>query len=63
MPYAAINNMERVFNHPQTHARDMVREMELDAAKSGSISILGIYLLNQVKFGYTNINRTACEVQ
>lgn len=25
MPYAAINNMERVFNHPQTHARDMVR--------------------------------------
>lgn len=41
MPYAPINTMEKVFNHPQTHARDMVYQMELDSTKSGTISILG----------------------
>lgn len=46
MPYAPINTMERVFDHPQTRARNMVRQIKLDSAKSGSISILGTHLFD-----------------
>lgn len=41
LPYGAINNMERVFKHPQTKARDMVHEVPFDAHKSGKLSLLG----------------------
>lgn len=41
MPYAPINTMEKVFSHPQTHARDMIHEMNLDSTNSGRISVLG----------------------
>jgi succinate--hydroxymethylglutarate CoA-transferase len=42
MPYAPINTMERVFEHPQTHARDMVEKVNFPAAKSGTIKLLGM---------------------
>ena len=41
MPYAPINTMERVFDHPQTAARDMVQSVEWDAAHRGSIKLIG----------------------
>ena len=41
MPYAPINTMEKVFSHPQTEARDMVETVECDAAKSGTLKLLG----------------------
>ena len=41
LPYGAINNMERVFSHPQTKARDMVHEIPFEATKSGKLSLLG----------------------
>jgi succinate--hydroxymethylglutarate CoA-transferase len=41
MPYAPINTMERVFDHPQTHARDMTEKIDFPAAKSGSFMLLG----------------------
>ncbi|KAI1630521.1 CoA-transferase family III domain-containing protein [Exophiala viscosa] len=49
MPYAPINTMAKVFSHPQTDARNMVQQIPLDAAKSGTISILG----SAVKFSDT----------
>ena len=41
LPYAPINTMERVFNHPQTEARGMVQEIPLEAARSGKFALLG----------------------
>ena len=41
LPYGAINTMERVFNHPQTAARDMVVEVPFEPATSGKFSLLG----------------------
>ena len=41
LPYAPINTMLRVFDHPQTRARDMVTEIRFDAAKSGKLSLVG----------------------
>lgn len=41
MPYAPINNMERVFAHPQTKARNMVQEVLFDASESGSLNLIG----------------------
>jgi succinate--hydroxymethylglutarate CoA-transferase len=41
MPYGPINTMEKVFNHPQTEARDMVHEMEFAASTKGRIRVLG----------------------
>jgi succinate--hydroxymethylglutarate CoA-transferase len=49
MPYAPINNMERVFEHPQTDAREMVAEVPLSAAVKGKIKLLG----PAVKFSHT----------
>lgn len=42
MPYAPINTMERVFDHPQTEARGMVQEIALPSAKTGRIKVLGM---------------------
>lgn len=39
---ARINTMERVFDHPQTEARNMVTEVELKSARAGKIKLLGI---------------------
>ncbi|EXJ75364.1 uncharacterized protein A1O5_02060 [Cladophialophora psammophila CBS 110553] len=41
LPYAPINTMEKVFSHPQTRARDMVKEIAMPTAKAGRISVLG----------------------
>lgn len=41
MPYGSVNTMERVFEHPQTKAREMVQEVDFPAAKSGKLSLLG----------------------
>ena len=34
MPYGAVNTMEKVFDHPQTKARDMIVEMPHEAAEA-----------------------------
>lgn len=49
MPYAPINTMERVFDHPQTDARDMVTEVDMPAAVSGRLKLLG----PAIKFSHT----------
>lgn len=41
MPYAPINTMERVFAHPQTEAREMIKKVPWDAAQEGSINLIG----------------------
>ena len=41
MPYGAVNSMQKVFEHPQTKARDMVVEMTHEAANTGKLSLLG----------------------
>lgn len=41
MPYGSVNTMKRVFEHEQTHAREMVQEVDFPAAKSGKLSLLG----------------------
>ena len=41
LPYGPINTMERVFNHPQTEAREMVHEVPYEHATSGKLSLLG----------------------
>lgn len=46
MPYAPINTMEKVFDHPQTEARGMVQEIALQSAKQGKIKILGMLSLD-----------------
>ena len=48
LPYGAINNMERVFDHPQTSAREMVAEVPFEAAKSGKISLLGTKVASDI---------------
>lgn len=49
LPYAPINTMEKVFDHPQTAARNMVQDIEFEPAKSGKLAILG----SAVKFSDT----------
>ncbi|KAJ5599041.1 hypothetical protein N7450_000108 [Penicillium hetheringtonii] len=41
MPYGPINNIEKVFSHPQTEATDMVHNIPSGLASSGAIKILG----------------------
>lgn len=41
MPYAPINTLQRVFDHPQIKARDMVQEMDFEATTSGKIKVIG----------------------
>ncbi|KAK5083432.1 hypothetical protein LTR05_005934 [Lithohypha guttulata] len=41
MPFAPINNMERVFAHRQTKARDMVQELVFKSAVAGSLNVIG----------------------
>lgn len=42
MPYGPINDLERVFQHPQIAARHMVETLPSKQAVSGSISVLGM---------------------
>lgn len=46
LPYGPINTMERVFDHPQTAARNMVVEIPYEPAASGKFSLLGMRLEN-----------------
>lgn len=41
LPYGPINTMERVFDHPQTAAREMVVEVPYEPATAGKFSLLG----------------------
>ena len=41
MPYGPINNMEQVFSHPQTLARNMIEVVPHSSAVSGSIKVIG----------------------
>lgn len=41
MPYGPINNLETVFSHPQTVARNMMQTVEQPAAVSGNVKVLG----------------------
>ena len=41
LPYAPINTMERVFDHPQTEATQMVANIPFEAATSGALNLLG----------------------
>ncbi len=41
LPYGPINNMQRVFEHPQTEAREMVHEVPYEHATSGKLCLLG----------------------
>ena len=45
LPYAPINNMERVFGHAQTDATAMVEEVPFEAATAGSLRLLGTFSL------------------
>lgn len=49
MPYGPVNNMQKVFEHPQTKARNMIEILAHDATASGQIKMLGI----PVKFSET----------
>ncbi|KAJ5204417.1 CoA-transferase family III domain-containing protein [Penicillium cinerascens] len=42
MPYGPINNLEKVFSHPQTTARNMVQTVEQSEAVSGNVKVLGM---------------------
>ncbi|KAJ5389070.1 CoA-transferase family III domain-containing protein [Penicillium cataractarum] len=42
LPYGPINNMEKVFSHPQAIARNMIETVEQDSAVSGKIQVLGM---------------------
>ncbi|KAL3954099.1 hypothetical protein ACCO45_012055 [Purpureocillium lilacinum] len=42
MPYGPINTMEKVFEHPQTLARDMVETVSDESTVSGEVKVLGI---------------------
>jgi succinate--hydroxymethylglutarate CoA-transferase len=41
MPYGPINNMQQVFSHPQTLARNMVKTLEYENASSGELKVIG----------------------
>ncbi len=41
MPYGPINTMEKVFEHPQTLARDMVETVSDESTVSGEVKVLG----------------------
>ncbi|ODH23533.1 hypothetical protein ACO22_05383 [Paracoccidioides brasiliensis] len=49
MPYGPINNLEKVFTHAQTQAREMIQSIELDAAVDGRFKVTGF----PVKFSGT----------
>jgi succinate---hydroxymethylglutarate CoA-transferase len=55
MPYAPINTMQKVFDHPQTKARDMIVPVPFEAAKKGFINILGVYMKCRLKQMLTNL--------
>ncbi|EEQ89495.1 CoA-transferase [Blastomyces dermatitidis ER-3] len=49
IPYGPINSLERVFTHTQTHAREMVKSIDFDAAVDGIFKVVGF----PVKFSNT----------
>jgi len=42
MPYGPINNMQQVFSHPQTIARNMIETLAYDNASSGELKVIGV---------------------
>ena len=42
MPYAPINTIQKVFDHPQTRARDMIHEVSSESASSGKLKLVGM---------------------
>lgn len=51
MPFAPINNMERVFAHRQTKARDMVQELAFESAVAGSLNVIGKEFIISIQDG------------
>ncbi|KAL2384633.1 hypothetical protein RJZ90_001803 [Blastomyces dermatitidis] len=49
IPYGPINSLERVFTHTQTHAREMVKSIDFNAAVDGIFKVVGF----PVKFSNT----------
>ena len=45
LPYGALNTLEKVFKHPQTHARDMVHEVSFEPSQTGKLKLLGAAIL------------------
>jgi succinate--hydroxymethylglutarate CoA-transferase len=41
LSFAPINNIERVFSHPQVQARGMIAQTPFDATESGEIRLIG----------------------
>jgi succinate--hydroxymethylglutarate CoA-transferase len=41
MPYGPINNMQQVFSHPQTMARNMIETLDYENASSGKLKVIG----------------------
>ncbi|KAE8378177.1 CoA-transferase family III domain-containing protein [Aspergillus bertholletiae] len=41
LPYAPINNMSRVFSHPQTLARDMIATVPFEGSAGGTLNLIG----------------------
>ncbi|KAJ6161142.1 hypothetical protein N7470_004538 [Penicillium chermesinum] len=56
MPYGPINNLENVFSHPQTIARDMVQTIKQPAATAGEIKVIG----SPVKFSHSQPTIREC---
>lgn len=42
LPYGRVNTMEKVFDHPQAKARDMIQDVEFEAATAGRVSLIGM---------------------
>jgi succinate--hydroxymethylglutarate CoA-transferase len=42
MPYGPINDMQRVFDHPQAKARKMMETVDFDATETGKLALLGM---------------------
>lgn len=49
LPFGPVNNLERAFAHPQVEPLDMVEEIPMEAAKSGTLKVAGI----PVKYSHT----------
>lgn len=41
LPFAPINNMQRVFDHHQTHAREMIKQIPFEQAEGGLLKVIG----------------------
>ena len=62
MPYGGVNTLERVFNHPQAKAREMVVEIEHEAAKKGTMNLIGMSFAHVILL-LANVYRSRYQVE